>query len=431
MGGLLHASTAVLLLCSVACSLESLMQVNRGSTRLLCGWLMCSLTIVACGIGAANQAAGPTPPPAAGNPTQAQSAQAQPSPGAAARRNPAADVYERNSASVVQIISLAVVSAPGGPTERPRGTGSGWVLDDRGHIVTNNHVIEDASHLTVTFSTQQNAIVPATLVGRDPDNDLAVIRVDPGATSNAGQSVRDLLKAVGLGDSDRVTIGEDAIAMGSPLGLPLTVTSGIVSALRSPGDEATSSLELLGGAVQTDAAINPGNSGGPLFNAAGDLIGVNTAILSTSGGNIGVGFAIPVNVVKRVVPELIQHGCYRHPIIGVATVPLALFSQAGRQQLGLPQNQAGLLVQESSAGAQQAGIQAGTQVVNLGGVQLRVGGDIIVAIDSRELSSGGDLRAYIENARSVGEAVTLTILRDGQRQDVSVTLAQRPSAVCP
>jgi S1-C subfamily serine protease len=407
------------------------MQMTRASTRLLCGWLACTVTIVACGIGAANQVAGPTPAPAAGSSAQAQSAQAQPSPGAAARRNPAADVYERNNASVVQIISLAVVAAPGGPTERPRGTGSGFVLDDRGHIVTNNHVIEDASQLTVTFSTQQNAIVPATLVGRDPDNDLSVVRVDPGATSTAGQSVRGLLKPVGLGDSNRVTIGEDAIAMGSPLGLPLSVTSGIVSALRTPGDEATSSLELLGGAVQTDAAINPGNSGGPLFNAAGDLIGVNTAILSTSGGNIGVGFAIPVDVVKRVAPELIQHGCYRHPLVGIAAIPLALFSQTARQQLGIPTNQTGLLVQESSAGAQQAGIRAGSQVVNLGGVPLRVGGDIVVAVDGRELSSGGDLRAYVENAKRVGEAVALTILRDGQRQDLSVTLAQRPSAVCP
>lgn len=407
------------------------MQMNRARTRLVCGWLVCTLTMVACGIVGENQTASPTPSPATGNLAQAQSAQVQPSPVAAVRRNPAADVYERNSASVVQIISLAVVAAPGGPMERPRGTGSGFVLDDSGHIVTNNHVIEDASHLTVTFSTQQNAMVPATLVGRDPDNDLAVIRVDPEATSNAGHSVRNLLKPVTLGDSDHVIIGEDAIAMGSPLGLPLSVTAGIVSALRTPGDEATSSLELLGGAIQTDAAINPGNSGGPLFNATGELIGVNTAILSTSGGNIGVGFAIPANVVKRVAPELIEHGCYRHPLIGIAGIPLALFSQAARRQLGIPPDQTGLLVQESSAGAQQAGIRAGSQVVNLGGVPVRVGGDIVVAVDGRELKSGGDLRVYIENTRRVGDAITVTILRDGQRQDISVTLAERPSEVCP
>ncbi len=401
--------------------------MNRSSTTILCGWLACTLALGACTAGAGDRST-PVTTPMVSAPTVALS---QPAAAGASRRNPAAGVYERNSASVVQIISLAVVAAPGGPTERPRGTGSGFVLDDNGHIVTNNHVIEDASQLTVIFPNLESGSIPAVLVGRDPDNDLAVIRVDPGATSKAGQSVRDLLKPVGLGDSDHVIIGEDAIAMGSPLGLPLSVTSGIVSALRTPGDEATTSLELLGGAIQTDAAINPGNTGGTLFNAEGELIGVNTAILSTTGSSIGVGFAIPANVVKRVVPELIQHGCYRHPIVGVATIPLALFSQAGRQQLGLPPNQAGLLVQESSAGAQQAGIRAGSQVLNLGEVQLRVGGDVIIAIDGREVSTGGDLRAYIENARRVGDTVTLTVLRDGQRQDVSVTLAQRPSAVCP
>jgi S1-C subfamily serine protease len=281
--------------------------------------------------------------------------------------------------------------------------------------------------LNVTF--QDRTSVPARLVGRDPDNDLAVIQVDPGATDESGRPIRGLIKPVTLGDSDRITIGEDAIAIGSPLGLRQTVTAGIVSALRNPGEEAgqPGQVELLGGAVQTDAPINPGNSGGPLFNASGEVIGVNTAILSGSGGNIGIGFAVPVNVVKRVAPELIQSGCYRHPLIGVSTIPLAQIGQAAKRQLGIPVNQKGLLVQESTAGAQQAGIQAGNQMVNLGGEAVRAGGDIIVAIDGREVTTGGDLRAYIENNKRPGDTVTLTIIRNGQRQEVQVRLGERPS----
>src|SRR5581483_7378120 len=173
--------------------------------------------------------------------------------------------------------------------------------------------------------------------------------------------------------------------------------------------------------------INPGNSGGPLFNASGEVIGVNSAILSQSGGNIGIGFAIPVNVVKRVVPELIQSGCYKHPLIGVTAISLSLFGQAQRQALGIPTNLKGLLVQDVSAGAAQAGIQPGSQVVVIGGTQIRVGGDIIVAIDGRPVATGGELRGYVENNKHPGDTVTLTILRGGQRQDVSVRLSIRPS----
>jgi len=188
-------------------------------------------------------------------------------------RNPSARVYEQNSQSVVNITSVAVVQTRLGTTEQtPSGVGSGFVIDDQGHIVTNNHVVEDADELVVTFKDGTTA--PAELVGRDPDNDLAVVRVDPAGNNERGRPIREEIKPVPLGDSDQVAIGEDAIAIGSPLGLEQTVTAGIVSAIRSPGDESISGqLQLLGGAIQTDAAINPGNSGGPLFNAAGEVIG--------------------------------------------------------------------------------------------------------------------------------------------------------------
>lgn len=342
-------------------------------------------------------------------------------------RNPAVQVYERNGASVVNITSVAVVRTRLGLAEQPQGTGSGFMLDTEGRIVTNNHVVQDADQLTVTF--QDGTTVPAELLGRDPDNDLAVVRVDPNGADTDGKPTRDRLRPVTLGNSDQVTIGEDAIAIGSPLGLRQTVTAGIVSALRNPGEEAgRGQLDLLGGAVQTDAPINPGNSGGPLFNGAGEVIGVNTAILSQSGGNIGIGFAIPVNVVKRVAPELIQHGRYRHPFIGVGALPLSLLGQNARRQLGVQQHQKGLLVQESSAGAQQAGIRAGGRTVTLDGLPVRVGGDIIVALDGRPTNTGGELRGYIENNKRPGDTVTITLVRDGQPMDVQVTLVERPAS---
>ena len=348
-------------------------------------------------------------------------------------RTGATAVYQQAGPSVVNITSLAVVRMQGIGAQQsqqqtqPRGTGSGFIIDTQGHIITNNHVVEDADQLSVTF--QNNTTVPATLVGRDPDNDLAVIRVDPNATDQDGKPVRTLLRAVRLGDSDRVEIGEDAIAIGSPLGLQQTVTAGIVSAIRLPGeDTGQGQLDLLGGAVQTDAAINPGNSGGPLFNIAGDVIGVNTAILSQSGGNIGIGFAIPINVAKRVVPELISAGCYRHPLVGVSALSLSQMGPALKQQLGLATNLRGLLVQEANAGAAQAGLRAGQRVISVQGGQLRTGGDVITAIDGRPLASGGALRGYVENNKRPGEKVTLTILRDGQSQQLAVTLSPRQPA---
>ncbi|HEY0583387.1 MAG TPA: PDZ domain-containing protein, partial [Chloroflexota bacterium] len=169
-----------------------------------------------------------------------------------------------------------------------------------------------------------------------------------------------------------------------------------------------------------------GNSGGPLFNAAGQVIGVNSAILSQSGGNEGVGFSIPINVVKRVAPELIQNGSYRHPQVGVSSIALADLSPQVKQQLGIQPNQKGLLVQQVTAGAQQAGIQAGTRRVNVGNETILAGGDIIVAIDGQAVATGGDLRGYIENNKHPGDTVTVTVLRNGQRQDFTVNLSERP-----
>lgn len=351
-------------------------------------------------------------------------------PPARAGANPAVRVYDQDSQSVVNITSVALVpNFTGGTQQTPRGIGSGFVIDQQGNILTNNHVVENADQLIVTF--KDGATIPGKLVGRDPDNDLAVIQVDPNGTDDKGRAVRDILRPVQLGDSNRIVIGEDSIAIGSPLGLQQTVTAGIVSAIRSPEDPSIAQLQLLGGAIQTDAPINPGNSGGPLFNASAEVIGVNTAILSQSGEFIGIGLAIPINVAKRVAPDLISSGCYRHPLIGVTTVSLSVIGQAARRDLGIPANQKGLLVQEAAGGAAQAGIKGGDRVVTLaGGQQLRLGGDVILAVDGRELTVGGQLRAYIENNKRPGDTVTLTILRGDQRQDVQVPLGERPNDQC-
>jgi 2-alkenal reductase len=339
---------------------------------------------------------------------------------------PAVAGYKKNRATLVNKNSRAVVRTVLGQAEQPAGTGSGFIYDDQGRIVTNNHVVQDADQLAVTF--QDGSTFPAELLGRDPDNDLAVVRVDPNGRDENGNAARGRIRAVALGDSDQVTIGEDAIAIGSPLGLRQSVTAGIVSALRHPGEQTgPGQLDLLGGAVQTDAPINPGNSGGPLFNSSGQVIGVNTAILSGSGGNIGIGFAIPINVVKRVVPELIQNGRYRHPLLGVTSVGIAQIGQAARRQLGVPQGVTGVLVLESSAGAQQAGIRGGNRMVTIGGDHIPAGGDIIVALDGNPIKTAGEVRAYIENNKRPGDTVTVTILRDGPRMDVAVTLTERPS----
>ncbi len=363
-----------------------------------------------------------------------QSASAQSQPVAAGTQNPAVSVYQQNGGSVVNITSIAIVSGFGlglQPQQQaePQGIGSGFFIDSDGRIVTNNHVVQDADQLQVTL--QDRTTVSAQLLGRDPDNDLAVINVDPNATDSNGKPIGDRIKPVTLGDSDQVTIGETAIAIGSPLGLQQTVTEGIVSARRNPLETSavpgTQIADLLGGAIQTDAAINPGNSGGPLFDANGLVIGVNSTILSQSGGNEGVGFSIPINVVKRVAPELIQSGHYRHPQLGVSTIALQDMSPQLKQQLGIAANQQGLLVEQVTAGAQDAGIQAGTRRVQAGNQVILVGGDIIVAIDGQRVTTGGDLRGWIENTKHPGDTTTVTVVRNNQRVDVQVTLTERPS----
>jgi 2-alkenal reductase len=348
-------------------------------------------------------------PPQGATPTPAAPAQSA---------SPALTIYADNGGRVVNIVSSAVLNTVLGPSPVPQGTGSGFVYDTLGHIVTNDHVIDDGLQLEVNFANRTSE--PAQIVGRDPDTDLAVLQIQPPAG----------VEPVQLGDSDALRIGEPAVAIGSPLGLRQTVTQGIVSALRAPGEESASGpIGLLAGAVQTDAPINPGNSGGPLFNAAGDVVGVNTAIITSSGGSDGLGLAIPINVVKRIVPDLIQFGKYRHPDLGVSGIPISALGQLARRQLGVPDGvEDGVLVLQVSDTARQAGVQLGNTPVVVGALRALAGADIVVAVDGHPVGTPGELRGIVDTTRRPGDTVTLTVARGGQNVDIAVQLGERAAS---
>jgi S1-C subfamily serine protease len=311
------------------------------------------------------------------------------------------DLYERISPSVVHI---AVTTGMAG------GTGSGFVLDQEGHIVTNNHVVEGAQRIVVGLADGTTA--EAELVGADADSDLAVIRVELPA---------DRLRPVELGDSRVLRVGQRAIAIGNPFGFEQTMTTGIISALgRVLRQDSGFSLPEL---IQTDAAINPGNSGGPLLDSEGRVIGVTTLIYSESGTSSGVGFAVPVETVKRVVPALIETGAYADPWLGIEGTSL---SPILAEELGLPVTE-GVLVQNVVQGGPAAvgGLRGSTEFATLEGARIGRNGDIITAIDGVPVGEMDDLIVYLAD-RQVGQTVVLTVLRGGGERTVEVTVAERP-----
>jgi 2-alkenal reductase len=335
------------------------------------------------------------------------------------------NLYARVSPSVVNINVIGAVegfSDPGVPgfPERPfpeeffqRGLGSGFVVDTDGHIVTNNHVVEGARRIQVRFSDDTEA--EAEVVGTDPHTDLAVIKVDVPAA---------MLHPVELGESDTLRVGQRAIAIGNPFGFERTVTTGIISALgRVLRQISGFSLPNL---IQTDAAINPGNSGGPLLDSRGKVIGVNTIIFTRSGFSSGVGLAIPVNTVKRVVPELIESGHFAHPRLGIRGYSI---NSELAEALELPVDR-GVLVAEAirDGPSVQAGLRGGKREVLVEGFiePISAGGDIIIAINDTEMRSMDDLIAYLEST-VVGQEVELTIIRDGDKKRLTVELDERPN----
>ena len=295
------------------------------------------------------------------------------------------------------------------------GSGSGFVYDAEGHIVTNFHVVEGAEDIRVTFADGKS--LAATVVGSDPANDLAVIRVDPGEHS---------LAPIPLGDSDALKVGQFVVAIGNPFGLQQTVTFGVISSLgriiESPEDG-----RFIGEAIQTDAAINPGNSGGPLLDLEGRVIGVNAQIISNSQDNAGIGFAIPVNTVRRVVPDLITSGSYAHPWLGVEIFDLGRWSEI-LQEAGEDVPDEGVLILSivRSSPADQAGLRGGSRNIVVGNSRFPAGGDVITALNGEPIPSWQDLNIYLELKTRVGETVQVTVLRDGKEIVVPVVLAERP-----
>jgi S1-C subfamily serine protease len=292
-----------------------------------------------------------------------------------------------------------------------RGTGSGFVVDDRGYILTNNHVVENADSLEVTLADKSK--VPAKLVGRDPSNDLAVIRINV---------PREKLTPLRLGDSAQLQVGQMAIAIGNPFGLDRTVTRGVVSALgRSLKSDTGRQIRNV---IQTDAAINPGNSGGPLLNSLGEAIGINTAIFTPSGGSVGIGFAIPVNTAKKLLPQLIARGRASHPWLGISgmdvTADLA-------RALSLPVKE-GVMIAQVAPGspAARAGLRGAQRRVRVRNYIFAVGGDIIVALDGQKIATVDDLTGYLDENKKAGEDVRVDVLRDGTPLTVVARLGELP-----
>ena len=319
------------------------------------------------------------------------------------------DVFQKVHPAVVNIVATTL-SVNFWMQIIPReGQGSGFIIDRKGYILTNNHVVAKAQRIIVTLSGGKK--IAASLVGRDPASDLAVIRIPSG----------DADIAAPLGDSDQIRVGQKAIAIGNPFGLSHTLTTGIVSALnRSIMTEENLQIDDL---IQTDAAINPGNSGGPLLNSNGEVIGINTAIFSLSGGYQGIGFAIPINRAKEVATELITSGRVANPWLGISNITI---TRELSRKLALGVDRGVLIVRViPGSPADQAGLRGGNRRVIIGGMELLIGGDAITAIDGHPVNDSEELASLL-NKMKVGQNITLRIYRDKGPGDVSVTLAEKP-----
>jgi S1-C subfamily serine protease len=326
-------------------------------------------------------------------------------------------VYRRVAPAVVNVTTQVLRTDFFWGTMPEEGSGSGFLWDTEGHIVTNYHVIEGAQQIEVSFGGDES--MSAVVVGSDPTDDLAVIKVD---------SVPEGVQPVELGTSTDLHVGQTAIVIGNPFGqFERTMTQGIVSALNRTIE--TDNSTVLRGVIQTDAAINRGNSGGPLLDSRGRLIGVNSAIYSPSGTSAGVGLAIPVDKVVRVVPVLIQQGRFPHPWLGFEELGYEITPRLA-QMLDLPV-QSGLLIAQFYRGspADQAGIRGAQNETVVGNRRYLIGGDILIAVNGVPLAKWEDLNAYLEEKTAVGQEIALTVVREGQEQTIKTALADMPESV--
>ena len=334
------------------------------------------------------------------------------------------ELFTRVESSVLQVTDPSTPSLLG-----PR-LGSGFVYDKEGHIITNNHVVAGGSgDLDITFL--DGTVYDARLIGSDPYSDLAVLKVEEDVP-------RDKLVPLPLGNSSTLKIGQPVAAVGNPFGLSGSITEGIISGLgrslpSSVPQDPTIPPQLdvpllppppafsIPDIIQTDAAINPGNSGGPLLNTRGEVIGINTAIFSNTGSYSGVGFAIPSNMIQKVVPSLITTGSYTHPYIGITGLDI---TPEIAEAMGLQEARGFLVTDVTAEGpAAEAGVQGGDLLADINGREIELGGDVILEIDNKTVRKIDDILTYLEREKQVGDIVQLTVLRDGQLQEIPVTLA--------
>jgi putative serine protease PepD len=314
-------------------------------------------------------------------------------------------IYESRSRGVVNITSTTLEYTWFLEVVPRQGVGSGVVIDKEGHIVTNYHVIRDAERLEVTLYDKET--YEAKRVGIDPINDIAVLKID---------CPEEKLFPAQLGRSDDLKVGQKVLAIGNPFGLDQTLTTGIISSLQRT---LRTDFGLIDDVIQTDAAINPGNSGGPLLNRRGEVIGINTAIFSRTGESVGIGFAVPVNTVSRILPDLLEHGRVLRAWFGVQGQPL---SPRLAQALRLPIEEGLLVVQvESRSSADQAGIRGGQRRVFFGNLPLLIGGDVIVALGGQSLTSMVDLASILEDKRP-GDRISVVYYRGQEKIEKEMQL---------
>jgi len=317
-------------------------------------------------------------------------------------------IYESRSRGVVNITTTTLEYTWFFEVVPRQGVGSGVVIDKKGHIVTNYHVIRDAERLEVTLYDKET--YEAERVGIDPINDIAVLKID---------CPEEKLYPVQLGRSDDLKVGQKVLAIGNPFGLDQTLTTGIISSLQRT---LRTDFGLIEDVIQTDAAINPGNSGGPLLNRRGEVIGINTAIFSRTGESAGIGFAVPVNTLSRILPDLLEHGRVLRAWLGVQGQPL---SHRLAQALRLPVEEGLLVVQvESRSSADQTGIRGGQRRVFFGNVPLLIGGDVIVALGGQPVTSMEDIASILEDKRP-GDTISVVYYRGEERIEKEMRLEGR------
>ena len=316
------------------------------------------------------------------------------------------EIIEKTEESVDQV---NVRTADG--ISKPGNMGSGFVYSEDGYIITNNHVVDDAGVVTITFLDGES--YTAKIIGTDPDLDLAVLKVEMGST---------YLQPIPIGDSSQLKVGEQITAIGNPFGLSGSMTSGIISQMGRllPQDSGYSIPDV----IQTDAAINPGNSGGPLLNMKGEVVGINTAIQSATGEFTGVGFAVPSNTVKKVVPVLIKDGIFHHPWMGISgsDVDPELAKVRGLN------SSKGFLIATVIEGspADDAGLLGITDTKEIDGREYPLDGDIIVKIDDKVVRKISDILIHLQREKSVGDEMIMTINRDGSIIEATLVLGERP-----